>query len=322
MRHNIPILRISTTKRDAMAPLEFVMALPVLFLLMVAITWLGFYVIGQTEVLVEARNKTWKRRFEDASKKPLYFPILIGLYDAKSDFVTEKVSKRVNVSPIFDDVRSPEANHTILAGSWDHQAMGFKEPPDLKLMAIAAAVGTFGNVLDAGAALNDPLGLLKEIGEFATAGKQTERNSQSESANVGEGGEDSGPGSGSGTVPSGQPQTPDQGEAKTKEDQRKKKKELQKRRDELGGQIIYTLQGEKVIAAGGEMKQVQDEIDRLERERNSKSLEALREQDEEKKKQLTAEADRLDRQVKLQEIKYKRLEAEFLDVDAELKALD
>jgi len=323
MRKHMNIHRTSTATRHGMAPLEFVMALPVLFLLMVAITWLGFSVIGQTEVLVEARNKAWKRRFEDASKKPLYFPILIGLYDEKSDYVTETASQRVDVSPIFNGVPGPRAGHTILAGSWDHIAMGFAEPPDLKLMAVAAAIGLAGNVLDAGASLDDPLGLIKEIGQFASAGKKTQNDSQSESGNVGEGGSDSGSGSGAGTggVP-GQPQTPKEGEAEAKRQQQEKKRELQKRRDELGGFLQYNVYGDQsVVPAAGELKQAQDEIDRLERERYMKEP-ALKNATGDEKKQLQAEYDRLGRQIDLQVIKYKRLEAEFLDVDAELKALD
>lgn len=303
-----------------MAPLEFVMALPVLLLLMVGITWLGFSVIGQTEVLVKARNKTWQRRFENASDKPLYFPILKGLYDEKADYVSEKSNQTVDVSPMFSRLPGPEAGHTILAGSWDHRAMKFDKPPDLKLMAIAAAVGTFGNVLDAGAALSDPLGLAKEIGEFASAGKNAKNEADNAGKSVGEGGEDKG-GSGGGTPPPGSPQTPEQGEAKSKEDQRKKKDELIKRRQALGGQIIYTLNGEQVIAVDGEMKAVQDEIDRLERERGN-LLPQIKVATDKKKEELQAEYDRLSRQIELQDIKYERLKQEFLDVDAELKALD
>src|SRR5262245_37247814 len=303
-----------------MAPLEFVMALPVLLLLMVGITWLGFSVIGQTEVLVKARNNTWKRRFDDAAKRPLYFPILLSLYDRKADFVSERANQTVDVSPMFSRLPGPEAGHTILAGSWDHRAMKFDKPPDLKLMAIAAAVGTFGNALDAATSLSGPLGLLQEVGEFASTGKKTKNEAENAGKSVGEGGEDKG-GSGGGTPPAGSPQTPEQGEAKSKEDQRKKKDELIKRRQALGGQIIYTLNGEQVIAVDGEMKAVQDEIDRLERERGN-LLPQIKVATDKKKEELQAEYDRLSRQIELQDIKYERLKQEFLDVDAELKALD
>ena len=309
-------------QRSGIAPLEFVMALPVLLLLMVGITWLGFSVIGQTEVLVKARNNTWKRRFDDASKRPLYFPILLSLYDRKADFVSERARQRVDVSPMFSRLPGPEAGHTILAGSWDHKAMSFKEPPDLRLMAVAAAVGTFGNALDVGASIDDPLGLIKKIGDFTSLGDQTRRDNDAGAANVGQGGSDSGSGGGTGGVPGGDTITPQQGEADAKRQQQEKKRELQKRRDELGGQIVYTVQGEKVYPVGGELKQADDEANRLNDELYKKQLEVNAEKDAEKKKQLQADYDRLKRQQELAEIKYKRLEAEFLDVDAELKALD
>ena len=313
------------TTRGGIAPLEFVMALPVLLLLMVGITWLGYSVIGQTEVLVKARNKAWSQRFDDKSKKPLYFPLL-PMYNRNSDFVSERVSQRVDVSPMFSRLPGPEAGHTVLAGSWDHRAMNFKEPPDLKLMAVAAGIGLFGNALDAAASLDDPLGLISQIGEFTSAGRQTQQDSQTASADVGKGGSNSGGsggGAGGGAGGPKEPQNPEEGEAEAKRQRQEKKDELRKRRDELGGQIIFTLQGgEQVIPAGGELKQADDEIDRLEGERFQKESAVKAEPDEEKKEQLQKELDRIDRQIELAKIKYKRLELEFLDVDKELKALD
>src|SRR5215210_3487076 len=94
-------LRTHLPPRRGIATLEFVMALPVLLLLMVAITWLGFSVIGQTDVLITSRNKAWKRRFEDASKKPLVFSAT-PFYDEDADYVTERSAKQVHVSPVFD----------------------------------------------------------------------------------------------------------------------------------------------------------------------------------------------------------------------------
>src|SRR5205814_971906 len=183
-----------------------------------------------------------------------YFPILQSLYDRKADFVSERAKQSVDVSPMFSRLPGPEAGHTILAGSWDHKAMSFKEPPDLRLMAVAAAVGTFGNALDVGASIDDPLGLIKKIGDFTSLGDQTRRDNDAGAANVGQGGSDSG-GGGSGAVPGGDTITPQQGEADAKRQQQEKKAELKKRRDELGGKIVYDLQGEKVYPVSGELKQ-------------------------------------------------------------------
>ena len=137
------------SRRRGIATLEFAMALPVLLLLMVAITWLGFSVIGQSEVLVEARNAAWKRRFENLSDKPLVFPLKVTIpgmpqYSQASDFVTETASKKVDVSPIFKLAPGPKAGHTVLAGSWDWRAMPLTNPPNWDLLGIAAVNGTTG----------------------------------------------------------------------------------------------------------------------------------------------------------------------------------
>src|SRR5205085_1404108 len=70
MRNNFTIPRASTA-RAGIATLEFAMALPFLLLLMVGITWLGFSVVTRTEVLVEARTKVWKQRFDNPKQEPL-----------------------------------------------------------------------------------------------------------------------------------------------------------------------------------------------------------------------------------------------------------
>ncbi len=125
-----------------MATLEFVMALPVLLLLMVGITWLGFSVINRSEALIEARDKAWQKRFDNPNQKPLIFPTGIGAvknprYSEAGDYVTESVTKPVNVSPIFKAVPAPKGTHTILAGSWDHRALDMNSPPNFKLYADA-----------------------------------------------------------------------------------------------------------------------------------------------------------------------------------------
>src|SRR6476620_9827420 len=93
MRTPLPHRRACTARR-AMATLEFVMALPVLLLLMVGITWLGFSVISRSEALIEARDKAWKKRFDNPKQKPLIFPTGVGAvknprYSQAGDYVTE-----------------------------------------------------------------------------------------------------------------------------------------------------------------------------------------------------------------------------------------
>jgi hypothetical protein len=307
------------------ATLEFVMALPFLLLLMVAITWLGFSVIGQTEVLVQSRNKAWEKRFQNAANNPLCFPILpehdlpiLPKYVASKDYVTERASQRVDVSAIFKALPGPEATHTILAGAWDYEAMPFNKPPDFELMAKAAVFGTFGNVLDLVSSIGDPLGLLKKLADVRRAGQQNHAQTESDKANVGQGGSGSGAGSGTGGGSGGK--TPDQAKAESEADLEQKKKELKERFKALGGRI--DLSQDRVFAVSGLLSDAQDAIIAAQRDSELKSRAALNEQDEEKKKIAQEEAARARRKVELAQITYKRLEAECIDVAKEAEALD
>jgi hypothetical protein len=151
-----------------MATLEFVMALPVLLLLMVGITWLGFSVISRSEALIEARDKAWQKRFDNPNQKPLIFPTGVGAvknprYSQAGDYVTETVTKPVNVSPIFKAAPAPKGTHTILAGSWDHRALDMNSPPNFKLYADAGLNAATGSLQTALSSLN---GLVNNLSSF------------------------------------------------------------------------------------------------------------------------------------------------------------
>ena len=106
---------LSSSNRSGIATLEFVMALPLLFVLMICILWEGFWLIGQAEVLVTSRNNAWKKRFDNAADAPLMFPVLddpvpLGLYHANKDYVTEKASTKVDITPAFNKIPGPESS--------------------------------------------------------------------------------------------------------------------------------------------------------------------------------------------------------------------
>jgi len=305
---------LSSRTRCGIAPLEFVMALPLLFLLFICVTWLGFSVIGQTEVLVEARNKAWKRRFEDVSKNPLHFPIL-PTYDQDSDYVTEKATKRIRISPIFDRVPGPEASHTILAGSWDYASMPFDKPPDLELIATAATIGTFGDAINWAAVLSDPIGAIKKLGGGIK--NQTD----SEKSGVGKGESSSGSSGGTGTAGGAGPdsKTPEQAKQDSEKDLEAEKAKLLKRYKELGG--VVPLFNDQVQPRSGELEKAIDDVVRLQLESQQKSQAAINTVGDEEKKKAQEEAARAFRKLELARIKYKRLEAECLSVVKELEAL-
>jgi hypothetical protein len=245
------------------------------------------------------------------------------MYNKQLDYVTRRASKRVRVSPMFDRLPGPEASHTILAGSWDYRAMPFDSPPDFQIMGVAAGIGLFGNVLDLGASIDDPLGLADKLTGVRAEGERTRTENERNKSTVGEGGDDGSSGSGSGSAPTGETITPDQGKEANEAKQREEKRKLKERRDELGGLYIHGINGTKTVhPASGLLRQTYDEIRQLDNQRDAKFNALRNEFDEKKKEQLQKEYDRLDRQVELAERKYKRLEAEFKDVDAELNSLE
>jgi hypothetical protein len=293
---------------------------------MVAITWLGFSVIGQTEVLVEARNKAWKQRFKNAADNPLCFPILpehdlpvLPKYVASEDYVTESVSKRVEVSPVFDGIPGPEASHTILAGSWDYEAMPFNKPPDFKLMAKAALIGAFGNVLDLLSSADDPLGLLGKLKDVGRESKRIESETETSKTNVGKDDSPADAGSGTGTGASGDEKTTEQAKAESEADLEKHKEELLKRFKALGGKIDFQ---DVVTPVSGELEAAEDAMSDAQTESAEKSQIARLEPDPDKKKQLQAEAARANRKYELAKITLERLKAECIDVTKEAEALD
>lgn len=303
------------------ATLEFVMALPLLFVLMLCVMYVGFWGIGQTEVQVESRNKAWQRRFENAADKPLVFPILKGLYNENADYVTEKANRRIRLSPALAGFPQPEASHTVLAGSWDHTAMGFKEPPHLKLMAIAAGIGLLGPALDKASLLDDPLGLVSEFAKAKSFGDEERRRTENEKGNVGKGTSQSGSEAGGGSVP-GTDTNAAQGEAATKAAQEKEKQELIARYKALGGRYqAFGFQAGQIIPEAGELRKAFDERADLQLQQTQKALAASKETDAETKKQLQAEADRIGRQAELADVKFKRLDSEAHEIVKELKAV-
>ncbi len=123
--------------RRGSAPLELVLSMPILLALIVAIVWLGSSVIAQTEVTIDARHKTWSRR-DESTGTPLLF--------LKDDIVSDKSTQTVEVSPLFNDVDSPESSHVVMASSWDHEQLSLDNAPNWEQFALAAANAKTGSI--------------------------------------------------------------------------------------------------------------------------------------------------------------------------------
>ena len=251
----------SLSNRSGVATLEFVMALPLLFVLMICIMWEGFWLIGQAEVLVTARNDAWKKRFDNAADSPLIFPVLetVSLYDASEDYVTKKSSTKVKISPAFDLIPGPESSHTILAGSWDSEAMPMNKPPDFGLMGKAAILGGLGSVLDLAASASDPLGLVEKFTGARRDSEKIDRDTKAEaeqSKNEGTSG-GSGTGSGPGAGGTSDGKTPEQARQESKDELERQKLAVKKRFKELGGRYDG---GNTVTPINGELDAAQDAV--------------------------------------------------------------
>ena len=317
----------SPSNRSGVATLEFVMALPLLFVLMICILWEGFWLIGQAEVLVAARNNAWKKRFTNAADSPLMFPVLddpvpLGLYKASQDYVTEKASTKVDITPAFNAIPGPESSHTILAGSWDFEAMPLNKPPDFILMGKAAIIGGFGSVLDLVSATSDPLGLVEKFTGARKESEKIDKSTKDEAEQAKDGGSSggSGGGSGSGAGGSNGGKSPEQAQKESKEELERQKLEARKRFQALGGTVSF---GDDIVVrpVSGELDAAQDAVIAAQNESKQKSEQARLATDDETKKKLQEEAARANRKYELAKITFKRLEAECISVTNEAEGL-
>jgi hypothetical protein len=135
--------------RRGTATLELVLSLPILLAVIVGIIWLGFSVVGQAEVTVTARHEAWQKRSEPAGTALLFL---------KDDVVTADSTTTIDISPVFQNVDSPESSHDVMTNSWDHESLTLDAAPNWKQYAIAAANAKTGglqtNYVDAQNRLN------------------------------------------------------------------------------------------------------------------------------------------------------------------------
>jgi hypothetical protein len=315
--------------RRGVATLEFVMALPLLFVLMLCIMWEGFWLIGRAEVTIQARNDTWKERFKNLADNPLSFPILpehdlpvLPKYNKAADYATKQATTKIKISPVFDLFPGPRASDTILAGSWDFEAMPLDTPPDLKLMGKAALIGAFGAILDLASSATDPLGLVKKFASAKSESKRIESETESEKGNVGEGGSEDasggGTGTGGGTGGEAGGKTPEQAQKDAKKELEAQKKAVQERFKALGGKIDSQ---NVVTPVNGELDAALDAVINAQLESARKSEAARNEANAENKKKLQDEAARANRKYELAKIKLERLKAECISVTEEAEGL-
>ncbi len=114
------------------------MCMPILLAIIVAMVWLGFSVVGQSEVTVEARHQAWKRRFDGEQGTVLDF--------LSDDFATEEANKQVQISPLVDDLTPPASSHDVAVGTWDYTNLEMNAPPSWEHYLVAAANAKTGGL--------------------------------------------------------------------------------------------------------------------------------------------------------------------------------
>ena len=154
--------RVVGNKRRGVATLEFVMAMPTLFLMMVGIVWLGYSNIYQAEVAIKAKNDAWQLRRENPDSNPLIFPTL-PVYDHAENHRVASASKRVDVSPVFSGTTQPNSEYSTLSGAWDHRSMPMDDLPDWKLFGKSLLNSKTGNLQEAFGKLQNFQDLAKSL---------------------------------------------------------------------------------------------------------------------------------------------------------------
>ena len=326
----MPTIAKRTTRRAArhgVATLEFVMALPLLFVLMICILWEGFWLIGQAEVLITARNDAWKKRFDNLADNPLSFPILpehdlpvLPKYNDVPTTPTKRRARRSTSRP--PSTASPAPKHRIRFSPdrGTYNAIKLKTPPNLKLMGKAALIGAFGNILDVAAAADDPLGLASKFASAKSEGEKINSQTESDKTNVGKGGSASEPGGGAGGGSTEGGKTPEEAQKDAEEDLRKQKQALKDRFKEIGA-VVQSPTG-KVAPGNGPWDDAIDDLIAAQADSKAKSEAAILATEEEDKKKKQEEAARARRKVELLQITVKRLETEANDIVEEAEALD
>jgi hypothetical protein len=134
-------------QRRGSAPLEFVMAMPLLLLLFALILSVGVFSLGNVKATVAARSDAFKQRTNHKSQLPLTFNQKTSKGDVFSVSATETPaypSPKFNFGPIT-------RSHAVLGGSWDHRELLRGNGPhwgDMGKASIGGGTNQIASLLD------------------------------------------------------------------------------------------------------------------------------------------------------------------------------
>lgn len=195
MTHRHHSLPPPSGRRVGLATIEFVMALTVLLLLVVALLWSGAVLRNAAVATVVARHDAWRQR-RDAR------PRTFDYADVDGGRVTGAAERPVRISPLLDGRVLPRDETAVHGGSWDHRAEKLERSPNRRLYPVllrqaaagladidgllggltsglaenVQADGLLADIQNAADAANQKIGdLKKKVEEAETSAKQAAR---------------------------------------------------------------------------------------------------------------------------------------------------
>jgi hypothetical protein len=133
--------------RRGSAPVEFVMAMPVLLLMFVLIMSVGVFFLGQLKATITARSDAFQQRTSQKSQRPLAY----NQQTSKSDIF----SKSATENPIYPSPKisfgAVTSKHAILGGAWDHRELLKGNGPhwdDMGKASIGGATNQISSLID------------------------------------------------------------------------------------------------------------------------------------------------------------------------------
>jgi hypothetical protein len=145
--------------RAAVATLELVMSLPILLVMTVCLVWLGYSLIGQARVNVEARHLAWQQRFQPATDTAFDF--------TAGDQETQSATESISVTPLLSSESGPESEQSIERGTWDHRAVELRSVPNWQVHADVSMAAENAGIQGLVADLTGQFQGLEQIGSSA-----------------------------------------------------------------------------------------------------------------------------------------------------------
>jgi len=150
--------------RQGIAPLELVLALPLLAAVWVMMMYLGKAVVAKAQVTAEARRQTTAERFDVSDGKPLRF-LENGLITGEEVTLTRQVDQKVNVSRFTRNLPTPVSEFTMQAGTWDHRQLPLDEAPSWDEIGTIAVSGGLSGLQDV---VTEVQSIVRDPGDFAS----------------------------------------------------------------------------------------------------------------------------------------------------------